>query len=202
MTGYDAAVARARLHRASGRPIAWWGVCFLVVTEGMLFGLLLFVYFYLWSIAETWPPAGVEDPELLKSGVRSVLLFATSGTVWLAERAFEGRRRPSAAVWLAVTIVLAGVFLAGHVEELFVLVEEFTWRDHAYGSIYYTIVNFHAAHLLAGLLLLGFVTVRLGRGAYAEGEVTQLRTASLYWHFVDVIWAVVYTSLYLAPRFA
>lgn len=192
---------RPRLAPASGRPIAWWGVVLLVVTEGMLFGLLLFVYYYLWSISDRWPPAGVADPELVKSGVRSLLLFASSATIWGAERAFSRDNRRRAMLGIGATLLLSGVFLAGHVEEMLVLVEEFTWRDHAYGSIYYTIVNFHGAHLLVGMLLMVFVLVRLGRGAYIPdvGD-TQLRTTSLYWHFVDVIWAAVYSSLYLAPH--
>ncbi len=192
--------ARLRLRTDEGRPIAAWGMVFLVATEGMLFGLLLFVYFYLWSITTPWPPTGVEPPELVVSGIRTGLLLGSSLTLWAAERAFAAGRRRGAALGLGATLLLAIVFLAGHVEEMIKIIPEFTWDDSAYGSIYYTIVNFHAAHLLVGVGLLTFALVRLGRGAYSRQHDTQLRTASLYWHFVDVIWAIVYTSLYIAPN--
>lgn len=199
-TSTEAVARRYHLVRAEGRPLAWWGVILLSVTEAMLFGMLLFTYFYLWSVAPEWPPAGVRPPELPVSAARTVLLLSTSGTVWLAERGLRRGDRRAATGWLWATVVFAGIFLAGHAEETRTIVSEFRWDDHAYGSIFYVITNVHAAHLTVGLLVFVFLMVRLARGAAGPDAELQLATGGLYWHFVDAVWAVVYTALYLLPH--
>jgi heme/copper-type cytochrome/quinol oxidase subunit 3 len=175
-------------------------VILLGTTESVLFAVLLVSYAYLWSIAPAWPPEGVPLPELVPTSVRTVLLFASSATAWRAERALAAGDRRRTTVWLITTLTFAGIFLAGHAREMAVLPAEFTWADHAYGAIYYTILNVHALHLAVGLLALGFVAVRLGRGASGELEERQLSTVTLYWHLVDGVWAVVFPVLYLLPR--
>lgn len=199
-TTTEAVSRRYHLARAEGRPLAWWGVILLSVTEAMLFGMLLFAYFYLWSVAPEWPPAGVSPPELPVSATRTVLLLSTSGTVWLAERGLRRDDRRAATGWLWATVVLAGVFLAGHAEETVTILSEFRWDDHAYGSIFYLVTNVHAAHLTVGLLVFVFLMVRLARGAAGADAELQLATGGLYWHFVDAVWVVVYTSLYVLPN--
>lgn len=191
---------RYRLQPARGRPVAFWGVIMLSLTEGVLFLNLLYSYVYLWSTNATWPPPGVEPPELAFVSVRTVALLATSLTIWFAERALERGERRRVWTWTLVTVGLATFFLAGHVHEFMKLPEEFTWADHAYGSLYWTILNFHGAHVLVGILIWLFVLVRLGRGAYGPREQTQFSTAAIYWHFVDVVWVVVFPTLYLAPH--
>lgn len=191
---------RYALARAEGRPLAWWGVIMLSITEAMLFGMLLFTYFYLWGVSSEWPPAGVSPPELRVSAVRTVLLLSTSGTVWLAERGLRRGDRRATTGWLWATVILAGVFLAGHAEETHKILSAFRWDDHAYGSIFYVITNVHAAHLTIGLLVFAFLMVRLARGAAGPDAEAQLATGGLYWHFVDAVWVFVYTSLYLLPN--
>jgi heme/copper-type cytochrome/quinol oxidase subunit 3 len=71
-------------------------------------------------------------------------------------------------------------------------------RD-AYGSLFYTITGFHAAHVLVGLFMLGFVLVRALRDHFEAERHDAVSNAALYWHFVDAVWLVVFTSLYLSP---
>lgn len=196
----ELAARRLRLRQAEGRPVAWWGVILLSITESMLFGLLLFSYFYLWAVNDVWPPEGVADPELVRSGIRSLLLFASSATIWYGERAVRAGDRGRAWLGFASTFVIAVVFLAGHVRETLHLLSEHAPGDHAYHSIVYTLTNFHAAHLTAGVLMIGYLMVRLGRGAYGPDDDTHVGVVSIYWHFVDGVWALVYSSLYLAPN--
>lgn len=191
---------RYRLQRESGKSIAFWGVILLSVTEGIMFLMLLFSYFYLWAQAEQWPPADVELPGLGFSSVRSVVLLSTSLTVWLAERALKRGNRRQVWLWMWVTVAGAGFFLWTHVLEFLRLPAEFTWYDHVYGSLYYTILNFHGAHVAVGMLIFAYLMVRLARGAFGPDDLTQFEIGSIYWHFVDGVWVFVFASLYLAPN--
>jgi heme/copper-type cytochrome/quinol oxidase subunit 3 len=71
----------------------------------------------------------------------------------------------------------------------------------AYGSLFYTITGFHGAHVFVGLIMLGVVHVRALRGHFAAGRHEAVTNAAAYWHFVDAVWLVVFTSLYITPHF-
>lgn len=184
-----------------GRSTAWWGMVGLMVTEGMLFALLLFAYFYFRAQPGGWPPGALPMPELKGSAIRTLLLVGSSVPMVLAERALEERADTAkSAVWMTIALAMASVFLIGHVQEQFVLYEELAPTETAYGSVMVTILNFHAAHLIVGMVVLAFVLVQVLRGKATQERSTQLTMGGLYWHFVDAIWVVVYASLYLSPH--
>lgn len=191
---------RYRLQRESGKGLAFWGVILLSLTEGIMFAMLLFSYFYLWARTDEWPPVGIEPPELVFSGIRSVVLLSSSLTIWMAERALKRGDRRTTWFWMLVTVAAAGFFLWTHVLEFLRLPAEFTWYDHAYGSLYYTILNFHGAHVAVGVLIFFYLMARMARGAFGPDDLTQFETGSIYWHFVDGVWVFVFSSLYLAPN--
>lgn len=188
------------LPTAQGQPVGWWGVMLLCTTEAMLFALLLFTYFYLWTRATDWPLGGIPEPELLQSGIRSLLLWSSSATMHLADSGIRGNKRRRAVLGLLGTIVLAGVFLAGHAAEFVKAVSEYTWQTNAYGSLFYTITNFHAAHLAVGVAMITFTLVGVLRGRFDADRHLTVQNTTIYWHFVDIIWVVVFASLYLAPH--
>jgi cytochrome c oxidase subunit 3 len=185
---------------ARGRSLAWWGIVMAILTEGTLFALLLFVYFYLLSLAPEWPPDGIRSPELLVVSIRTVLLLASSATMSAADRAIRRGRTGMTRLMLAVTFVLGAVFLAGHVNEMLHLPSEYTWSTNAYGSLFYVIVNFHGLHLAVGLIFLMFASAALTRGAYTPDRHEGLKVTGMYWHFVDVVWVFVFPTLYLVPN--
>jgi cytochrome c oxidase subunit 3 len=197
----DAIPSSLGIPRGKGRSLAWWGVVTLVITEGMLFALLIFTYYYLYALAPEWPLGDIQPPELVVVSVRTVLLFLSSATMSLADRAMQRGRQGLTKFGLVLTFLLGAVFLAGHVEEMVRLVEEFTWATNAYGSLFYVVVNFHGAHLTVGLLFLIFSYVALSRGRYSASSHEGLKVTGIYWHFVDVVWAVVFPTLYLVPNF-
>lgn len=182
------------------RTTGWWGMVMFMVTEGMVFGLLLFVYFYLAARSPTWPPDGFPDPELTQSFVRSLLLFASSATMIAAERAVGRDRTDGLAIWTAITFALATAFFIGHWQEQFHLLEELTPGSSAYGTVFITIVNFHAFHLLVGMGMLVFVFAAAVAGRFSAQRHEIVRNIGMYWHYVDVIWLVVYGSLYVSPH--
>jgi heme/copper-type cytochrome/quinol oxidase subunit 3 len=102
---------------------------------------------------------------------------------------------------MVITFLLGAVFLAGHVEEMLRLPSEYTWATNAYGSLFYTIVNFHGAHLVVGLIFLAFSYIALTRGRYTSDDHEGLKVTGMYWHFVDVVWVFVFPTLYLVPNF-
>lgn len=183
-----------------GRTTGWWGMVMFMITEGMVFGLLLFAYFYFAARSPTWPPEGLPDPELKISFIRSLLLFASSATMVVAERAIRRDRTDRLAIWTAITFALATAFFIGHWHEQFKLLEELHPVSSAYGTVFITIVNFHAFHLLVGMAMLAFVFAGAIAGRFSERRHEIVRNAGMYWHYVDVIWVVVYGSLYLSPH--
>lgn len=196
----DRVSRRYRLQRSQGKPIAFWGVILLSLTEAVLFLNLLFSYYYLWSVSPEWPPGDIRPPSLWFVSIRTVALLSSSLTIWLGERSLKRGRRGGAWAWTIATILLAAFFLGGHVREFLILPTEFTWSDSAYGSLYYTILNFHGAHVAVGIALWVFVLIRLGRGAYGPGDETQFSTGAIYWHFVDAVWVFVFSTIYLFPN--
>jgi cytochrome c oxidase subunit 3 len=183
-----------------GRSLGWWGMMALIATEGVLFGLLIFVYFYFRAGLTSWPPADLPMPELPSTIVRTVLLVGSSLPFMLAERALEHRRDPlRAAVWVLVAEALAAIFLIGHVQEQFKLWTELAPTETSYGSTVMTILNFHAVHLIVGMAVGLFAMVHLLRGRITPERGGMLTITGIYWHYVDVIWVVVFSTIYLSP---
>jgi heme/copper-type cytochrome/quinol oxidase subunit 3 len=182
----------------TGRSLGWWGTVCLIATEAMVFALLLFGWFYLWAIAPHWPLGDIKDPELMKSGIRTAILLGSSIPIHIAERAIKAGKRGRAARALALGWLMGAVFLAGHLMEYAELWKDFRPSTNAYGSAFYTITGLHAAHLLVGLVVIAYLLVRTVNGRYDEHRHEPIVNGAMYWHFVDAVWAVVYTSLYLA----
>lgn len=172
---------------------------FLIVTEATLFGLLLFVNFFLRSNATQWPPLGIEDPELKLSGIRSAILLGSSVPIALAERACRRRDQSAFRRWLVATFLMGSLFMVGHVQEYVMLWPKFTPSTNAYGSVFYTVTGLHALHLLIGLAVLTYLFTQSLRGRYdGQSEPSGVLAGILYWHFVDAVWVAVFSSLYLS----
>jgi len=198
------ATAAASRHAAeptsSGKSLGWWGVWVAIVTEATLFALLLFSYFYLRQRSATWPPPGIEAPKLGTTSIRSLLLVGSSVPAQLAERAVRRGRLAAARRYLVISMLMALVFLAGHVKDTISDWDKFRPSTNAYGSLYYTILNLHALHLIVGLAFLLYVLVGLFAGRYGPERHEPVGVAVLYWHFVDGVWVAVFSALYLSVR--
>ncbi len=191
--------AAATVSTLGQKPLGWWGTVMLIATEGTLFGLLLFANFYLRANAPAWPPKGVEKPELLLSGIRSLLLWGSSVPAALAERAAHRGDLRRFRAMVGATLGLAAVFLAGHIQEYIAVSSKLTPTKNTYGSVFFTITGLHAIHLVAGMGVLVYLLVQSTRGRYDPGHPRTAVTCGLmYWHFVDVVWLAVYPSLYLS----
>ena len=177
----------------------WFGVWCMVATEAALFAYLIFSYFYFASQAiEQWPPGGV--PGLKLAGPNTVVLILSSVALVWAER--TGARRA------ARRRLLAGIAVALFLGCVFAGVQIMEWRSKPfslssgpYGSIYFTLTGFHLAHVVAGLLMLLVMFVWAALGYFSPERHAPLTIGAIYWHFVDVVWLIVFATLYLSPRF-
>ena len=176
----------------------WWGMVLLIVTEASLFAYLLFSYFYLASMARgPWPPSGL--PELRLALPNTAILLLSSVAMWWAERGVRRGEQGRLRLGLAITLALGIGFLV--IQGVEYSHKNFTPRSGAYGSLFFTITGFHGAHVAIGLLMIAVVALRAWLGHFSARRHLAVTNVAWYWHFVDVVWLAVFTSLYLSPRF-
>jgi cytochrome c oxidase subunit 3 len=131
--------------------------------------------------------------------VNTLILVVSSGTIHLAHGALESDDRTRFVRWLALTVGLGVVFVAGQVYEYyeFVVHEEFALSSGVFASAFFGLTGLHGLHVSLGVVLLAVILGRALRGQFAEGRDTAVRTVALYWHFVDVIWIFLVAVLYV-----
>jgi heme/copper-type cytochrome/quinol oxidase subunit 3 len=168
-----------------------------LASELMLFGSLFAGYFFLRALTPVWPPEGVEL-EMISPTVATVVLIASSFTLLFGLRGLERGNVSRFRALVAGTFVLGAVFLAIKAYEL--SAAPFGVSSHAYGSLWFTMLSFHALHLSAGMVLLLVMLSRAAPPAAPAALSTGHATAQAigyYWHFVDVVWLAIYTTLFL-----
>jgi cytochrome c oxidase subunit 3 len=173
------------------------GMVLFLVSDVATF-LALFVYYGFIRVG-AWPPS--ELPPLLGSLVivNTLLLVASSFTIHYGHHALDAGNRRGFLAGLAATTLLGVVFLGGQALEYyeFVVEEGLTLAGGAFATAFYGLTGLHGLHVALGVLLLGITLVRALRGQYAPGRDTSIRTVSLYWHFVDVVWVFLVAVLYV-----
>jgi cytochrome c oxidase subunit 3 len=171
-----------------------------IVSEAMLFLMFFFAYYYLGHGASRWP---AEPPKLTLALAMLAVLVSSSGVLHVGERAANNGEVWRAKGWTAVTALMGSAFLGLQALEYRDRLKTLLPTTNAYGSIFYTITSFHAAHLVLGLLMLLYVLVLPGPhvGKADKPPHHCLHNAALYWHFVDAVWVVIVALLYVAPRF-
>ncbi|MFA6162241.1 MAG: cytochrome c oxidase subunit 3 [Methylobacter sp.] len=178
------------------RSGGWWGMLALIVTEGSLFGYLLFTYFYLASQTEQhWPPDGL--PILVMPGVNTLILLASSVFVWVSERCIQRRLFRWSLASMALALILGVCFVAIQFNEWSKKTYDMT--SNLYGSLYFTITGFHMLHVIIGLVILMVLLLWIALGYFDDRRYAAVTIGGLYWHFVDVVWLFVFTTLYLTP---
>jgi cytochrome c oxidase subunit III len=175
---------------------------FFIGSEVMLFASLFTAYFFVrFNIADRWPPldAAGEPFELpvLLTGVNTAILVTSSFTLHWGEHRFKHYGdRTALQRGLLVTMLLGATFLLIQINEYAHL--GFTPKDQAFGSAFYSLTGFHGLHVFVGLTILTFCYVRLTRARdFTPASHAPLGAGSLYWHFVDVVWILLFILVYL-----
>ena len=193
--------AHALPRRPRPQPVAhpngWWGTAIFVASEATLFGVLLGTYYYLRFKAVHWPPPGVPEPKVLVPLVLTGVLVASSVPMQLALRTARAGRAAHAQLALFAALALQGTYFGLQVHLFLSDLEKFSPSQNAYGSIYFTLVGAHHAHVAVGLLLSVWFVLRLSTGITTY-RLTGLWAATFYWHFVNAL-AVLVVLTQLSP---
>jgi heme/copper-type cytochrome/quinol oxidase subunit 3 len=189
------------------------GTLTFIGSEVVFFGSLLTAFVW-YAFRDTGGPSPY-DLDLGRTALFSLALFASSGTIVLADRRLEHGDRRGYRVWLALTIVLGLIFLFGQVTEYAHLIGEgAVISRNLFTSAFYTATGFHGAHVCLGLIAIGtLAALSWGRASRAQHEAeaepdahvnrrfeAAARSVSAYWHFVDLVWVVLFSTIYLWPR--
>jgi len=175
-------------------------LCFLA-SEAAFFAVFVVTYlFYVGRSVDGPAPGGVLTLGLV--GFNTACLLASSVTITLAVRAVRLDRHAVFVGWWAATLVLGVEFLAGTALEWRRLIvhEGLTISTNLFGTTFYSLVGFHAAHVTVGLLLLTVVLALAAGRRVGAADAERVELLSWYWHFVDAIWVVVFTSVYVIGR--
>ena len=175
------------------------GMACLIFAESAIF--TIFVVAYLFYVGQSL--SGPTPREVLETPIfYSICLLSSSLTIHLAVKLLErGRRGAFLGLWL-LTIVLGGLFLYGTGQEWHRLIYEhgLTISTNLFGTTYYSLVGLHASHVIIGLILLSIVLLFGLAGRVGPEQSARVDVLSMYWHFVDVVWVVVFTVVYVLGR--
>ena len=175
------------------------GMACLIIAESAIFTILVVAYLYYVgkSLSGPTPRQVLETPILV-----TICLLSSSVTIHLASKALErGARLVFLPLWL-LTILLGGLFLFGTGREWQRLISEhgLTISTNLFGTTYYSLVGLHAFHVVAGLVMLTHVALFALAGRVAREHSRRVGVLALYWHFVDGVWIVVFTVVYVIGR--
>ena len=181
----------------AGMPTALVGMLLFIASEVMFFGGLFATYFNAraGAVGEWGPPAGAHELDLPLAAVLTAILVASSFTmqfgVWAIRRGDTGKLK----LWTAITLALGVVFLIGQIYDYSQL--GFGIADGVFGTVFYTLTGFHGAHVFGGAVGLTIILARSLRGQFSARNHVAVEAVSMYWHFVDVVWIGVFSTIYL-----
>ena len=167
-----------------------------VASEAVFFILLIVTY----VVYHATSPSAADASRYLdvpRTAVFTACLIGSSFTMWLAGIRFRTGRRRSALGWLLATMALGTAFLAGQADEYVSLIEkDVTISRDLFGTTFFTLTGFHGLHVLIGLIMLGTLFgLELKRGVPGPSEAVE--GVSIYWHFVDAVWMIIFPVVYL-----
>ncbi|MCM1983556.1 cytochrome c oxidase subunit 3 [Lyngbya confervoides] len=193
----NVADADAMAHGHGEHPdLRLFGFILFLISESMLFVGLFVAYGAFRVVSESWPPVGTPELERLLPGINTVILLSSSFVIHRADVAIKQGDLREARRWFIYTMLMGATFLAGQAYEYQHL--EFGLTSHLFGSTFFILTGFHGLHVFVGLLMMGAVLWRSRRpGHYSAEQHFGIEATEIYWHFVDVIWIILFTLLYI-----
>jgi cytochrome c oxidase subunit III len=175
------------------------GMTCLIIAEAAIF--VIFVVAYIFYIGKSL--TGPMPKDVLELPIfTTICLLSSSLTVHAAVSALRKSKQRLCSLWLAATVLLGGIFIAGTAYEWYDLIYKhgLTIRTNLFGTTFYSLVGLHATHVVVGLILLSLALVFSLRGEVKEEHSEKLEVLSLYWHFVDGVWVIVFLVVYVLGR--
>ena len=198
-TGHGADAHPPTTTGLSHNKLAMW---LFLGSECLLFGALISTYMF----AKSRLPAGELGPldvfDIPFTSVSSFVLLTSSLTMVLALSALKRHEERSFRVWIVATALLGGTFIAGQVYEFTVFYNHgLGYTTNIFGSAFYTLTGFHGAHVTIGIvMLMSLLVTSLRRGGIGADNAETVELIGLYWHFVDIVWILIFTIIYLFPQ--
>jgi len=173
-----------------------WAIILFISSEAMFFAALFTTYFYLRTKLPEWQPVFGHKPgwEGLPL-INTIILVSSSFTMQLAVLAVRKNDRRMLKMWLAVTFLMGAVFLGGQAYEYTRL--GFLPADGIFAATFFTLTGFHGAHVFGGVFFIGLCLLRALRGQFNANRHLAVEAASIYWHFVDVVWIGLFLTIYV-----
>ena len=170
----------------------------LITGESAIFTIFIVAYIFYIGKSLTRP-----TPQILEiPWFNTICLLSSSVTILLAERKIERGKMRGFAAWWALTIALGAIFIAGTGIEWqkLIYVDGLTIRTNLFGTTFYSLVGLHATHVVVGLIGLSLILVFTLTGHVKQQHSERIQVFALYWHFVDAVWVVVFTVVYIVGR--
>ncbi len=192
-------------HADLGRTYNWWGMIFFICSEALIFANLIAAYLYLeirssQSGQGLWLLPSGEHLDVFFPLINTAILLSSSGWGLLSSRALKRGNRGQMLVFLFMTILFGLIFLGGQVYEYTNLFGEgFTLSYKTFGSAFFTLTGFHGLHVAVGATFLIIVFIRAWKGHFTPKRHFAFEAAEMYWHFVDIVWVFVFSTVYLLP---
>ena len=173
-----------------------FGVVMFLVAESAIFLGLFSAYLIYHSMIPVWPPAGTPELDLLLPGINSIILISSSFVMHQGQAAIKKNDVAGLQRWFGITAVMGIIFLAGQMYEYFHL--EMGLTTNLFASCFYVLTGFHGLHVTFGLgLILSVLWRSRTQGHYSSQSHFGVEAAELYWHFVDVVWVILFGLVYL-----
>lgn len=175
------------------------GMTCLIIAEAAIF--VIFVVAYIFYIGKSL--TGPTPKDVLELPIfTTICLLSSSLTVHAAVSSLQKSKQRLCSLWLAATVLLGGIFIAGTANEWYDLIYKhgLTIRTNLFGTTFYSLVGLHATHVVVGLILLSLALFFSMRGEMKEEHSEKLEVLSLYWHFVDGVWVIVFLVVYVLGR--
>jgi cytochrome c oxidase subunit III len=174
------------------------GMVLFIASEVMFFGGLFGAYFTISGNAPEWPPPDTPHLDWQYAAILTGLLVTSSVTMQFAVWAIRKENHRAFIIWLVITLLLGVAFLLGQANEYRLLIHEgLTLRSGVFGSTFYTLTGFHGAHVTGGAIFILIVLLRALSGQFTSHRHDTVEMASYYWHFVDVVWIGLFSTIYL-----
>jgi len=166
-----------------------------IISEVMIFGAFFTAYFFIRVVnPDPWPARGTVLPEAV-AGVNTAILLSSSLTIHWALSSIKRGNRFGLKAGMIATFLLGLTFLTVQINEYVHI--GFAPQNSAQATVFYSLTGLHGAHVFIGLCLLAFVSIRAFRGHYSAEHHQGMEVPGIYWHFVDIMWVIVYTMVYV-----
>lgn len=174
----------------------------IIFTEIFFFMSLIMSYVYMVYYGNTRSVRELSALNISSTGIFTAILITSSLTFMIAEKNYKSGNIKQLKLWFIVTILLGGIFLVGQGAEYYRLInEQISLGASVFGTNFFTLTGFHGFHVFIGLVLISILFAMTILGDFNEGKSTVIETVGIYWHFVDAVWIVVFTVIYVMPKF-